>query len=157
MGVFLLSHNTDDLATWHKTMAVQCFNKTWTLIDKENRTLEDTLDMIHTAHASRFHWGEIGTILEFLRGEWQISRVYALAGLGESCLFHAEQCLRMCTENNITDFDLAFAYEAVARAHKVCNNTAESQRYLDLATAAASSIAKNEDREYVLSELQNIR
>ncbi|WMM24769.1 hypothetical protein RBU61_17870 [Tissierella sp. MB52-C2] len=40
--------------------------------------------MIHTAHASRFHWDEVGTPIEFARSEWQTSRVYSLLGMFES-------------------------------------------------------------------------
>ncbi|MEM2102674.1 MAG: hypothetical protein QXM22_04095 [Candidatus Bathyarchaeia archaeon] len=38
-------------------------------IDKKDRTREEDDKMVHAAHASRFHWGEIGTPLEFERGE----------------------------------------------------------------------------------------
>ncbi|MGA2309766.1 MAG: hypothetical protein ABSG57_09500 [Candidatus Bathyarchaeia archaeon] len=60
----------------HRKFAVDCFNLVWTLIDKKDRTKEEDDKMVHAAHASRFHWGEIGTSLEFERGEWQISSVH---------------------------------------------------------------------------------
>jgi len=40
--------------------------------------------MIHAAHASRFHWGEIGKPINLGRGEWQISRVYSVLNRPES-------------------------------------------------------------------------
>ncbi len=141
---------------WHRKQAVQNFNATWDLIEKVDRTTEDDLQMIHTAHASRYHWGEIGTPVEFVRGEWQISRVYALVGMSESALYHAKHCLEICTDNQIGDFDLAFAYEAIARAYRVTKNDRLMKTYLEKANKAAKDIEKQEDRDYFMSELITI-
>jgi len=56
-----------------KKFAAGLLNLTWSLLDKKDRTKEEDDKMIHAAHASRFHWGEIGTSANFERGEWQIS------------------------------------------------------------------------------------
>ena len=56
-----------------KKFAAGLLNLTWSLLDKKDRTKEEDDKMIHAAHASRFHWGEIGTSASFERGEWQIS------------------------------------------------------------------------------------
>jgi hypothetical protein len=145
------------LQQWHKNQAVKNFNDTWDLIDKKDRTIEDDLKMIHTAHASRFHWGEIGTPLEFARGEWQISRVYSLLGRSESALYHGNCSLKYCKDNNIGDFDLAFAYEAIARAYMTLDDKKSMQEYLDYAKEACNSIKDNGDKEYTLSELASIK
>lgn len=141
----------------HRELAVKCFNKTWDLIDKENKTDDEILNMIHMAHTSRYHWGEIGTPLEFSRGEWQISRVYALAGLGESALYHGKHALRYCLENGIGDFDLAFAYESIARAYSVLHDELKKQSALEKAMSASMEIKKMEDKDYFLSELSTIK
>lgn len=141
---------------WHKKQAVDNFNATWDLIDKADRSPEDNLQMIHTAHASRYHWGQIGGPVEFARGEWQISRVYALVGLAEGALYHGEHSLRYCLDNGIGDFDMAFAYEAVARAYMLRGDIAQLAEYLDKALNAAKNIAKDGDRDYLLSELATI-
>ncbi|WNB92183.1 hypothetical protein [Bacillus sp. NEB1478] len=66
------------------------------MIEKENRTKEEDPEMIHTAHASRFHWGIAGSPLNLARGEWQISRVYSILDMGDSALLHAEHSLDLC-------------------------------------------------------------
>jgi hypothetical protein len=137
--------------------AVKCFNATWALIDKPDRTHEDDVNMIHMAHASRYHWGEIGTALEFSRGEWQISRVYSLLHMGESALFHAKEALRLCLDNGIGDFDLAFGYEAMARAYSTLGNHRETETFIEKAKEAAKAVAKQDDRRYVESEISNIK
>jgi len=140
----------------HRKFAVELFNLTWSLLDKKDRTVEDNDKMIHVAHASRFHWGEVGTPLEFERGEWQISRVYSVLKRSEPALYHAKRCLEICKEHNIGGFDIAFAYEAMARVYAVANNKAECERYIQLAREAGERIEKKEDRDYFFSELKTI-
>jgi hypothetical protein len=141
----------------HQQVAKDLFNQTWTLLDKTDRSEEEDDLMIHSSHASRYHWGQIGTPLEFERGEWQISRVYAVLDRSEPALYHARRCLEICKANNIGDFDLAFAYEAMARAYSVAKNNDESERYLILAKAACIEIEDKGNSEYVLSELDTIQ
>jgi hypothetical protein len=141
----------------HKKFAVDLFNLTWSLLDKKDRTKEEDDKMIHAAHASRFHWGEIGKPLHFERGEWQISRVYSVMRRSEPALYHAKRCLEICKENNIGDFDIAFAYEVMARAHTIADNKAECEKYIKLAKEAGEEIKKKEDRDYFFSELKTIK
>ena len=49
--------------------------------------------MIHSAHATRCHWGKVGTAANRARGEWQVSRVCATLGGAEPALYHARRCL----------------------------------------------------------------
>ncbi len=140
----------------HKGLAAQCFNATWDLIDKKDRSIEEALTMIHLAHASRYHWGIVGTPTHFTRGEWQISRVYCLLNMGESALYHGQQALRYCIENDIKDFDLAFAYETLARSYSVLGNEIQKNLYLDLARSSAIDIQDQGNKDYFLGELNTI-
>ena len=44
----------------HRQLAVDLFNHVWTLIETPDRTPMQDDEMIHAAHASRYHWGEVG-------------------------------------------------------------------------------------------------
>ena len=140
----------------HRKFAVDLFNQTWNLLDIKERTQEQNDAMIHTAHASRYHWGEIGTPLEFERGEWQISRVYAVLQRPEAAFYHAQRCLDICLANEIRDFDLAFAYEAMARAYAIAGEGTKSGEYIELAMKAAEEIEDKGNRDYVEGELLTI-
>jgi hypothetical protein len=109
--------------------------------------------MIHAAHASRYHWGLIGEPVNFARGGWQIARVYTLLNLPERALHYAQLCLRQCQEHRLADFDLAFAYEAVARALACAGETAGAQEYYRLAEQAGEQIAAEDDRQQFQKEL----
>jgi ubiquinone/menaquinone biosynthesis C-methylase UbiE len=90
------------------------------------------------------------------RGEWQCSRVYAVLNRPEPCLHHAQRCLDICLDNGIGDWDLAFAYEALARGHAVAGDTQKARDFTEQALAAAEDIAEEEERELVLSDLESI-
>jgi hypothetical protein len=141
---------------WHRRSAVDLFNHVWTLLEKQDRTTEEDDRMIHAAHASRYHWEKVGTPVNLARGEWQVSRVYSVLERSEPALFHAERCLQICQDHDIGDFDLAFAYEALARASAVAGDEEDRDRYLQLAEEASEKIQKKEDREIVLSDLKSV-
>ncbi|MFX1477631.1 MAG: hypothetical protein ACFFCI_05835 [Promethearchaeota archaeon] len=145
----------------HEKLAKQNFNKTWDFLDQKDRTEEDNINMIHTVHASRFHWGVLvsegkGTALNLQRGEWIISRVYSVLERGEPALYHAKICLDLTEKNNIGDFDLAFAYEAMARALALTKNKKEFEKYSKLAKDAGEKIKKKADKDYFFEELNTI-
>ena len=140
----------------HKAIAIETFNATWNLLDKDLRTAEENDIMVHTAHTSRYHWGQVGGPTEFERGDWQLSRVYATLGKGSEALHYAKHTLNTCMENEIGDYDLAFAYEAMARAHAVNGNWTEVDRYVQMAKTAVDGIEKKDDRDYFLKELDSI-
>ena len=141
-----------------RLLAAQLFNETWRLMEQENRTALDDDRMIHAAHASRYHWGQVptATAANLARGEWQISRVYAVLGRAEPALHHAGRVLEICQDNKIGDFDLGFAYEAIARAYAVAGDVQQARAYTDQALAAAEEIAQDEERELLLADLETI-
>lgn len=139
-----------------RRLAAALFNATWTLIEKEERSRDEDDAMLHMAHASRHHWGQVGAAPNFGRGEWQCSRVYAVLGRPEPCLHHAQRYLDICRENGIADWDLAFAYEALARGHAIAGDAERARAFTEQALAAAEDIAADEDRELVLSDLESI-
>jgi hypothetical protein len=97
-------------------LAKRLFNECWDYIEKKNRTTEDNLMMLHLAHASRFHWGNVGTLKEAAIGEWQCSYVYSLLGFGEPALAHAQASLRMSESFPKPNFLIASATHALAFA-----------------------------------------
>ena len=128
---------------------VALFNEVWRLMESR----EDDDRMVHAAHASRFHWGEAPECKpeNLARGEWQVSRVYAVVGLAEPALRHALRCLDLCEAHGIGDWDAAYAYEAIARAYKTAGKDPEAQAYKQL--AGEVFIAEQDDREQLELDL----
>ncbi|HEX8080923.1 MAG TPA: hypothetical protein VF557_11975 [Jatrophihabitans sp.] len=148
-----------DKALDHRAIGVELFNRVWELMDKQDRTVEEDDAMLHMAHASAHHWraeGTGATANNLARSEWQVSRVYAVLGRGEPAGYHARRCLQICQANGIGDWDLAFAYEALARAAGVAGDTAVAASWTDQALRAVEDIAEDEDRKAVLTDLATI-
>ena len=79
-----------------------------------------------------------------------------MLGRPEPALFHAQKVLDICQREGIADFDLAFAYEALARACALAGDTSEARRWAELARAACAQVAEDDDREIVLSDLETL-
>ena len=137
----------------HKNFAIQLNNLVWKLLQKESRTAEDVDKMVHAAHASCFHWGEIGEPINRQRGEWLISHVYAVLNRPHPALFHARMCLELTEKHKFVDFDLAFAYEAMARALAASGNEPEGKKYRAKAQEAGDKIKNEEDKKIFLADL----
>lgn len=139
-----------------RELAIQLFNETWDLIDNPNRTADEESQMLEKAYASLYHWRKVGTPLNLARGSWQVSRVHALLGQGDSALMMAKQSLSYCEEHGYADFDLAFASEAMARAYAIKKQFEHSSEWIQRAQRDAEGIEKKEDSTYFLSELETV-
>lgn len=148
--------NTDVDKEVHRKLASSLFNFTWDLIEKADRTEEDKDLMLNAAHASRFHWGVVGTALNRARGEWQISRVYSILGRIEPALYHAGKSLELCLDNQLSDFDLGFSYEALARAYAVMGDKSKRDENMAHAKQAATRVSKEDDRKWLLKNIDEI-
>lgn len=140
----------------HRKLAATLFNDVWRLLEKKGRSHGDDLRMIHEAHASRYHWGRVGTPANLAIGEWQVSRVYAVLKRPEPALYHAKRCLEVCEANDVHDFPLAYAYEALARASALARRTADRDRYLRRAQAIGRSIREADERDQFFRDLASV-
>jgi DNA-binding transcriptional MerR regulator len=143
-------------AAVHRRLAVDLFNHTWTLLETTDRTPMQDDEMLHAAHASRHHWGEVGMPVNLARGEWQCSRVYAVLGRAEPALWHARRYLALCEEHGIADWDIAFAHEAIGRALSVAGDGEGAAAAVARARELAADIAEDEDRDLLLADLATI-
>jgi len=135
--------------TDHRRLGVDLFNHTWTFLDQKQRTSDEDDAMIHAAYASRYHWSQASQEAKHqARGEWQLSRVFAVLGRGEPAVYHAERCLEWCGRGEVEDWDVAFAHEALARAHRVAGDVEAAERHKQLARELGDAIADPEDREH---------
>ncbi|PKM64155.1 MAG: hypothetical protein CVU96_04255 [Firmicutes bacterium HGW-Firmicutes-20] len=140
----------------HKSLAAELFNKTWDYLDNKVRSSQDDLDMITLAHASLYHWMQVNNPEYMYIGYWQISRVYAMLNLGDTALMFAKASLKVCVDHAFEGFNLAYAYEAMARSHAINNQKEEAKEYSQRAVDESEKIMKQEHREMLLSDLTSI-
>jgi hypothetical protein len=153
---------TSDRPAWalpadqERELGKSLFNATWTLLEKDDRTSEQDEAMVHMAHASRHHWAQVGEPEHRARGEWQCARVYSVLRRPEPALHHARRALEICQQHGLSDWDLAAACEAMARAWAVAGEMDEARHMTELALAACDAISDQEDRQIIETDLETI-
>jgi len=132
---------------FHRKMARKCFNEAWDYLDKRNKDDGEERTMLHLAHASRYHWGLVGTPRNVAVGDWQISRIYASLNQPELALQFAKSCLEICEKNSLSDV-LHTAYEAIARAYAISKDYGRAKDYLNRAREQLTKLKLDkEDRK----------
>lgn len=145
-------------AAEQRQYAVSLFNRTWDLLELSERTPEQIDEMIHIAHASCYHWGQVGAPANGARGEWQCARVYATLGHAEPALWHARRCLEIVEAGGegLEDWDLPSAQQALAHAHLAADDHHEARLWAELAAENAARIEDPEDREVIESQIAEL-
>ena len=142
----------------HLQFAKSINGQVWDLLGKPDRSLSDDEQMIHAAHASLYHWLNAGgTALHHQRGEWLLAHVYTELGLAEPALRHALRCMELTSEfaDLMQDFDRAYAYEGLARAHALAGNRNSALEYRKLAQDSGVAIQNEEDRDIFMGDFDS--
>lgn len=141
----------------HREFAIRSNGRIWELLEKENRTPPENDELLYAAYASCFHWLYAGTAVNQQRGEYLIAKAYISLEMSEPALYHAHKCLALTQENpgEMQDFDIAYAYEVLARAYAMNKNTAAAQKYLALTQEAGQQIQAPKDKEIFDNDLKN--
>ena len=142
----------------HRQLGVDLYNETWTLMRKSDRSPADDDELLHCAHASAYHWLQVGTQANRARSEWLCSRVYTVLALPEPALRHARRCLQLVESapEEMDDWDLAAAHEALARAHATAGDADQAAEQVELGRAALAQIADAENREQLAADFATI-
>ncbi len=140
-------------AEWHRAQGVEANNSTWELLDGRSHSPSEADDLLARAYASTYHWARAAgrQPANAARGSWLVSRAHAVLGHGELALHHADQCAATCAAAGLDDFDLAYAYEARARALACLGRLDEAR--IERKAARAVDIADAEDRSIVETDL----
>jgi hypothetical protein len=136
--------DTDNL----RRRAIEAHGRTWTLLEKADRTDAETGEMIGAAHASLKAWEAAGGPIEAQRSTWLVARAYVDAGLAEPALVFARRTIELTREHQATlaDFDLAFAKEIAARAWALAGNLPRAKEHYDGARKLGGAIKDEGDR-----------
>jgi len=140
----------------HRYLSADCFNKTWTLLEKPGRTAADDEQMLLLAMASLWHWTQRPDCKtrELSVGYWMISRVYAALGQVDNAASYAGKCLMLSKDEE--PFYLAYAHEGSARAARLAGNGEAVTRHLAEARRLAPLVTEGDDRAQLEADLRTI-
>jgi hypothetical protein len=144
-----------DLHTWHKQFATSCNNRAWEL-SVQQRTPAQDREMLDVAHASAWHWSQIGTELNHMRATMLLAEVHALLGHGSQALALAGSMRTYFLNRDTPDWEVAFAHTIYAHAAHAAGQLGEHRAAYELAAVALAAIADEEDRAIVTKTFSRV-
>lgn len=146
-----------DLHAAHQYFSAENFNQTWEFIQKNERTDEENLAMLHSAIASLWHWSQRAdaTPKNLSVSYWQVSRVFSLIGQPD----HARRygLLSLKHAETLEPFYKGYAYEALARAEALADNRVIVKYYLEKAREMEIQVADETERNLLAQDLETIQ
>lgn len=157
MGVIIMDTSTKQTFT-HKQLASSCFNRVWDFLDKEQLSPEEKEEMIHLCHSSFWHWTQTEghTEQNLSIGYWQLSRVYAVVGLGELALSYAKRCISISLKAELAPFYIGYGYEAEASAYSVLGEIDKCQESQKIAYEYTEKVVDAKSKQLLLSDIDRI-
>ena len=149
---------TFDLAAAHQFFSAHCFNRSWDLIEKKDRTPAEDRQLIALAHASLWHWTEREDCLpkNLLVAYWLLSRVYSVVRQAKPAQHYASLALTTAQSASVRPYFLGCAYEAVARAAALAGDSAVFAEASREAREIAQSLEDEGDRKMLLADIDSI-
>lgn len=142
------SPDDEQSAEWHKRFAASCNNRAWDLATQARTKAQDG-EMLDAAHASAWHWSQVGTELNRMRAQMLVAEVHALLGMGPTAYMLAEEMRAYFLAHETPDWEIAFTHAIHAHAAYAAKRPEEHRRSHAAAVAALEAVADAEDRQIV--------
>jgi hypothetical protein len=135
---------------------VETYNRCWELLETENRSSEENLELLRTAFASRYHWSFVAETPQEIMGDWMISRAAAATGEGHLALRYARAAYDAAVAHDVEDWLLASSAEGVARAYASLGDGDHRNAWFATSEGLVALIKDGESRELIASQLASV-
>ena len=146
----------EDIARWHRRFAVELFNRSWDLLETIDRSVEDDAEMLAAAFASAYHWMQVGTAENVALGDHQIAKIASHVGQPALALHYARRALEAIEIGHFGDWQVAAAYEGMARACAAAGDVSGRDYWVQRCTVALGAVSDAGDRSVVAEQLLNL-
>jgi hypothetical protein len=141
----------------HRSLAVGYFNAAWDLIDMQDRTTEQDLEMLANACASRQHWSQAGgSARNLVIADWQVAHAASVAGLPDVAVRFAAAAVHRAEASDVPDWLVASAHEGLARAYAAAGDAAAYEQEATTTRDLLATAQPGENRDLVASQLAGI-
>ncbi|MGA2970166.1 MAG: hypothetical protein ABSE75_10200 [Acidimicrobiales bacterium] len=139
-----------------KALASRLFNRCWELLEQDERSEDDVVELLTSALTSRFHWLSVGGLEQWIIADWMVARAAGVMGSSDIALRFALRAYEAARANETPDWLVASSAEGVARAYAVAGNVAEFTNWAALAGRLVEAIVDPENRGLIESQLADI-
>ncbi len=148
-----------DLASANKYFSAECFNRAWDLIDKQDRSEADNVNMLALSMASLWHWTQRPdcTNENLSVAYWQVSRIFSLLHQPGNAQSYGELCLSVSKESSLPPYCLGYAYEALARAALLAGELDIANDNIQKARAVSEKMKDPDSKKMLLADLETIK
>jgi len=146
----------DEVAGWHRRFAIELFNRSWDLLEQTDHSPDDDAEMLAAAFGSAFHWAQVGTAENRALGDYQIAKVASHVGQPALALHYARRTLEAIEIGHFGHWQVAAAYEGMARACAAAGDIAGRDYWVQRCTIALGAVPDAADRSVVAEQLLNL-
>lgn len=146
----------DEVRRWHRRFAVEAFNRSWDLLEQPVRSPDEDAEMLAAAFGSAWHWLHVGTAEIHALGDHQIAKVASHGGQPSLALHYARRALEAIEIGRFGDWQIAAAYEGMARACAAAGDAAGRDYWVQRCTVALGAVPDAGDRSVVAEQLLNL-
>jgi tetratricopeptide (TPR) repeat protein len=140
---------------WHRRQGVEATNAAFELLGADRDEAADE-ELLRLAYTAAHHWERARDAgpANAVRADYLVSRALTATGLPDRGLVSADRALARCQEHDLADFDLAYAWEARARALHALGRADEAAEAWGRARSV--EVADEEDRAIVESDFAQL-
>jgi hypothetical protein len=140
-----------------KALASQLFNRCWELLEQDERSEDDNVELLTSALTSRFHWLIAGGPEQWIVSDWMVARAAGATGSFDTALRFALRAYEAARTNESPDWLVASSAEGVARAYAEAGNAEEFTNWAALAGRLVEVIVDTENKNLIESQLADIQ
>lgn len=146
-----------DVAAAHRKFAAECFNLSWDLMEKAERSTADDVTLVALAQSSLWHWMQRPDCSDksLSIAHWLLARVYCVTRRPEEAVRYAALSLDFARKRGVPAFALAYAHEGCARAAALRGDEPALREHLREARANAERLDPD-NRTRLLADLATI-
>ncbi|MGC2484863.1 MAG: hypothetical protein WA359_01280 [Acidimicrobiales bacterium] len=140
----------------HRKIAVETYNHCWDLLERDQRSQDEDIELLTSAFTSRYHWSFAGGPEQWTVSDWMVSRAAASIGEGSLSLAFALRANSAVQEFDAPDWLVASTAEGLARAYGALGDEKVRDEWIATASNLVEAIADEDDRDLIASQLSSV-
>jgi hypothetical protein len=140
----------------HRAVAVATYNRSWDLLETENRTADEDAELLTVAFTSRHHWLAVGGAPQIITADWMVSRVASELGHAGLAVVFAQRAFDGVQHGDHPAWLRASIFEGLGRAYAVQGDEALRNEYVSMAWLVLEQEEDAENRAVIEQQLATV-